>query len=129
MAVRDPYDIAYLPGVPTYLATYSYSPVAIEAAARVIVGEVGPTGTLPVDVPVAGRPEHGALPLRLAGSPGDRPPVPLEEPAMSAINRRQVLGATGLGLAALPLGAGVARATTAARLPPRPRRDEGRPRR
>ncbi len=31
---------------------------------------------------------------------------------MSAINRRQVLGATGLGLAALPLGAGVARATT-----------------
>jgi hypothetical protein len=32
---------------------------------------------------------------------------------MSAINRRQVLGATGLGLAALPLGAGVARASTA----------------
>ena len=31
---------------------------------------------------------------------------------MSAINRRQVLGATGLGLAALPLGAGVARAAT-----------------
>ena len=51
VAVRDPYDIAYLPGVRTYLATYSYSPVAIEAAARVITGEVGPTGTLPVDVP------------------------------------------------------------------------------
>jgi uncharacterized protein YbbC (DUF1343 family) len=32
---------------------------------------------------------------------------------MSAVNRRQVLGATGLGLAALPLGAGVARASTA----------------
>ena len=47
MAVRDPYDIAYLPGVRTYLATYSYSPVAIEAAVRVIAGEVGPTGTLP----------------------------------------------------------------------------------
>jgi beta-N-acetylhexosaminidase len=56
VAVRDPYDIAYLPGVRTYLATYSYSPVAIEAAVRVIVGEVGPTGTLPVDVPVAGQP-------------------------------------------------------------------------
>jgi beta-N-acetylhexosaminidase len=56
VAVRDPYDIAYLPGVRTYLATYSYSPVAIEAAARVIAGEVGPTGTLPVDVPVAGQP-------------------------------------------------------------------------
>jgi beta-N-acetylhexosaminidase len=56
VAVRDPYDIAYLSGVRTYLATYSYSPVAIEAAVRVIVGEVGPTGTLPVDVPVAGQP-------------------------------------------------------------------------
>jgi beta-N-acetylhexosaminidase len=56
VAVRDPYDIAYLPGVRTYLATYSYSPVAIEAAVRVIAGEVGPTGTLPVDVPVAGQP-------------------------------------------------------------------------
>jgi beta-N-acetylhexosaminidase len=56
VAVRDPYDIAYLPGVRTYLATYSYSPVAIEAAARVIAGEVGPTGTLPVDVPVAAQP-------------------------------------------------------------------------
>jgi len=56
VAVRDPYDIAYLPGVKTYLATYSYSPVAIESAVRVIVGEVAPTGKLPVDVPVAGDP-------------------------------------------------------------------------
>ncbi len=63
VAVRDPYDIAYLPGVRTYLATYSYSPVAIEAAARVIVGEVGPTGTLPVDVPVAGRPDTALYPF------------------------------------------------------------------
>ncbi len=56
VAVRDPYDIAYLPGVKTYLATYSYSPVAIESAVRVIVGEVAPTGKLPVDIPVAGDP-------------------------------------------------------------------------
>ena len=56
VAVRDPYDIAYLPGVSTYLATYSYSPVAIESAVRVIVGEVAPTGKLPVDIPVAGSP-------------------------------------------------------------------------
>ena len=63
VAVRDPYDIAYLPGVRTYLATYSYSPVAIEAAARVITGEVGPTGTLPVDVPVAGDPSRVLFPF------------------------------------------------------------------
>jgi beta-N-acetylhexosaminidase len=56
VAVRDPYDIAYLPGVSTYLATYSYSPVAIESAVRVIVGEVAPAGKLPVDIPVAGDP-------------------------------------------------------------------------
>ena len=35
VAVRDPYDIAYFTAAPTYVATYSYSPVAIEAAARV----------------------------------------------------------------------------------------------
>ena len=56
VATRDPYDIAYLTQAPTYLATYSYSPVAIEAVARVIGGKVAPTGKLPVDIPVAGDP-------------------------------------------------------------------------
>jgi beta-N-acetylhexosaminidase len=56
VATRDPYDIAYLSAAPTYLATYSYSPVAIESVTRVITGEVSPTGTLPVDIPVAGDP-------------------------------------------------------------------------
>jgi len=63
VAVRDPYDIAYLPGVSTYLATYSYSPVAIESAVRVIVGEVAPTGKLPVDIPVAGDPAAVLFPF------------------------------------------------------------------
>jgi beta-N-acetylhexosaminidase len=63
VAVRDPYDIAYLPGVKTYLATYSYSPVAIESAVRVIVGEVAPTGKLPVDIPVAGEPATVLFPF------------------------------------------------------------------
>ena len=63
VAVRDPYDIAYLPGVSTYLATYSYSPVAIESAVRVIVGEVAPTGKLPVDIPVAGDPATALFPF------------------------------------------------------------------
>jgi len=63
VAVRDPYDIAYLPGVKTYLATYSYSPVAIESAVRVIVGEVAPTGKLPVDIPIAGDPTKVLFPF------------------------------------------------------------------
>jgi beta-N-acetylhexosaminidase len=56
VATRDPYDIAYLPGTTTYLATYSYSPVALESVARVIAGKVNPTGKLPVDIPVKGDP-------------------------------------------------------------------------
>ena len=56
VATRDPYDIAYFTDAPTYVATYSYSPVAIESVARVISGAVSPTGKLPVDIPVAGDP-------------------------------------------------------------------------
>ncbi len=56
VATRDPYDIAYLGDTETYLATYSYSPVALQAAARVIAGAVKPTGKLPVDIPAAGDP-------------------------------------------------------------------------
>jgi beta-N-acetylhexosaminidase len=63
VAVRDPYDIAYLPGTRTYLATYSYSPVAIESAVRVITGEVAPKGKLPVDIPVAGDPSTVLYPF------------------------------------------------------------------
>jgi len=63
VAVRDPYDIAYLPGVSTYLATYSYSPVAIESAVRIIAGVVKPTGKLPVDIPAAGDPNTVLVPF------------------------------------------------------------------
>ena len=63
VAVRDPYDIAYFTAAPSYLATYSYSPVAIEAAARVLTGEVSPTGKLPVDIPVAGDPDTVLYPF------------------------------------------------------------------
>jgi beta-N-acetylhexosaminidase len=51
VAVRDPYDIAHLPGVTTYLATYSYQPVAMESLARVLLGVTAPRGRLPVAIP------------------------------------------------------------------------------
>jgi beta-N-acetylhexosaminidase len=63
VATRDPYDIAYLPGTATYLATYSYSPVAIEAVARVITGSVSPTGKLPVDIPTQDDPSSILFPF------------------------------------------------------------------
>ncbi|WP_353952383.1 glycoside hydrolase family 3 protein [Knoellia sp. S7-12] len=56
VATRDPYDIAYLPGTRTYLATYSYNAVSMESAAKIITGAVAPTGKLPVDIPTKGDP-------------------------------------------------------------------------
>lgn len=53
-ALRNPYDVAYGAGVESWIATYSFKPIAIESLARTITGEVQPHGTLPVDVPAAG---------------------------------------------------------------------------
>jgi beta-N-acetylhexosaminidase len=54
VAVQEPYDIAHFTEAQTYLATYSYGAVAIDSLARVLFGEVNPTGRLPVMVPKAG---------------------------------------------------------------------------
>jgi beta-N-acetylhexosaminidase len=56
VAVRDPYDIAYFDAAPTYLATYGSAAVSMESLAKVLYGEIKPTGKLPVDIPVAGQP-------------------------------------------------------------------------
>ncbi|MFJ6670189.1 glycoside hydrolase family 3 protein [Actinosynnema sp. NPDC091369] len=50
VAVQNPYDVAHT-AAPTWLATYSYGAVSMEALTRVITGEVTPVGKLPVDVP------------------------------------------------------------------------------
>jgi beta-N-acetylhexosaminidase len=63
VAVRDPYDIAHLPGVTTYLATYSFAAVAMESLARVLVGEIPPRGKLPVAIPVAADPATALYPF------------------------------------------------------------------
>ncbi len=51
--VRNPYDIAALPGAPTYLATYGYTAAQLESLTRVLFGEVNPAGRLPVAIPRA----------------------------------------------------------------------------
>lgn len=48
-AVGGPYDIAYFPSAPTYLATYDYQPVSVAALADTLLG-TNPTGRLPVTV-------------------------------------------------------------------------------
>ncbi|EKP94245.1 beta-glucosidase-like glycosyl hydrolase [Thermaerobacter subterraneus DSM 13965] len=50
-ATRNPYDAAVLPPTAGYLVTYGYQPVSLVALARVLVGEVNPSGLLPVTIP------------------------------------------------------------------------------
>ncbi|MGC3002947.1 glycoside hydrolase family 3 protein [Streptomyces sp. G35A] len=63
VAIRNPYDVAHLPGVPAYLATYSWTDVELRAAARVIAGRVEPRGTLPVPVQRADDPAAVLYPV------------------------------------------------------------------
>jgi len=62
-AVRNPYDVAEFPSVPTYVATYSYKDVVLESLTKVLFGEVSPTGTLPVDVPAKDDPSQFLFPF------------------------------------------------------------------
>jgi len=62
-AVRDPYDAAHVEQVPTWLATYSDKPVAMESLAKVLFGETTPRGKLPVTVPDPDHPGADRFPL------------------------------------------------------------------
>ncbi|MDQ0930630.1 glycoside hydrolase family 3 protein [Streptomyces turgidiscabies] len=63
VAVRNPYDVAQLPTVQAYLATYSWTDVELRAAARVIAGRVRPRGKLPVPVLRADDPTRALYPI------------------------------------------------------------------
>ncbi|MEU7225816.1 glycoside hydrolase family 3 protein [Streptomyces chrestomyceticus] len=63
VAVRNPYDIAQLPGVRAALATYSWTDVELRAAARVIAGRRDPEGKLPVPVMRADAPGSVLYPV------------------------------------------------------------------
>ncbi|MEH0423579.1 glycoside hydrolase family 3 protein [Streptomyces sp. B21-083] len=63
VAVRNPYDVAQLPDVQAYLATYSWTDVELRAAARVIAGQVRPRGKLPVPVLRADDPTSMLYPI------------------------------------------------------------------
>jgi beta-N-acetylhexosaminidase len=63
VAVRNPYDVAQLPSVSAYLASYSWTDVELRAAARVIAGRVRPRGKLPVAVQRADDPTQVLYPV------------------------------------------------------------------
>jgi beta-N-acetylhexosaminidase len=49
-AVGAPYDLAYFPSAPAYVAAYDYQPVSITALAAVLRGAAPPRGHLPVTI-------------------------------------------------------------------------------
>jgi beta-N-acetylhexosaminidase len=63
VAVREPYDIAYLPEAQTFLTTYGYRTVSLASAVEVIFGESAPRGRLPVDIPTAEDPNEILYPF------------------------------------------------------------------
>ncbi|WP_428949989.1 glycoside hydrolase family 3 protein [Streptomyces sp. cg35] len=63
VGVRTPYDINRFPDAPVYLATYGNGADALDHAVQVIVGEHGPSGRLPVSIPVAGDPSQTLFPI------------------------------------------------------------------
>lgn len=63
LSVRNPYDVAQLPGVGACVAAYSWIDVEVRAAARVIAGRVEPRGKLPVAVQRADDPEQVLYPI------------------------------------------------------------------
>ena len=62
VAANVPYDIAYFPDAPTYLATYGYSAPTLDALVRTLFGDLNPHGRLPVTIPVAGSPDTPLFP-------------------------------------------------------------------
>ena len=56
VATGVPYDAALFPEIGSWLATYDESGPALEAAARVLAGELAPTGRLPVTLPLPAAP-------------------------------------------------------------------------
>ncbi len=62
VATQIPYDAGFV-SAPTWVATYSWRSMSMESLAKVILGEVSPSGKLPVDVPVGGDPATIAYPF------------------------------------------------------------------
>jgi beta-N-acetylhexosaminidase len=63
VATRNPYDIAALTQVPTYIASYSWTKPSMQAVARVLLGAVNPSGKLPVRIPASSDPSLTLYPF------------------------------------------------------------------
>ncbi len=50
VALGNPYDIRHFPAIDTYIVTYGFRKVQIEALFKVLSGRIKPTGRLPVEI-------------------------------------------------------------------------------
>jgi len=48
--VRNPLDLLLYPEVKSYLAVYECRPLALSSAAKVLLGDLKATGTLPLEI-------------------------------------------------------------------------------
>ncbi|OAD78206.1 glycoside hydrolase family 3 protein, partial [Phycomyces blakesleeanus NRRL 1555(-)] len=51
VAAMNPYDLTVFPDIDTYVVTFEYNPPALEAAVKLLVGEIQTTNTMPVTLP------------------------------------------------------------------------------
>lgn len=51
MALRDPYELERLGGIPAYVCAFSFRPCAAQAAAEALAGVYTPAGVSPVSIP------------------------------------------------------------------------------
>ncbi|NIK28779.1 beta-N-acetylhexosaminidase [Thalassobacillus devorans] len=58
-SMRNPYDIMAFPEVDANVLTYGFRDISVEALAKVLIGEVNPTGKLPVTIPELYEYGHG----------------------------------------------------------------------
>jgi beta-N-acetylhexosaminidase len=59
----SPYDVAWFPWAPGHIVTYGTTPVAMRSLAKVLAGDVAPTGRLPVRIPKLLQPKATLFPF------------------------------------------------------------------
>jgi beta-N-acetylhexosaminidase len=63
VSASSPYDVMWFPRAEAHIATYGSVPASMRALARIVDGDLAPSGTLPVRIPHPGRPGTALFPF------------------------------------------------------------------